>query len=201
MDKWLFLIIALILIYLFYKAYFYKPSFGENSIVKKSSKYKPNKLLVTAHPDDEILWGYRYLNKDPQNWKVICLTCAIDKTRTNEFEKVMYDLKIENYEIWDHDNSVFATSLDKRCIDKLKSDILKNNYKLILTHNSYGEYGNLQHMSVHRELKKLKQKYGFPIKFFGISNYHSSEDKQNLLKNYNSQKLIISSLSLIHPFY
>lgn len=198
----LMLVIGIIILYLIYNTIFYNPKYNEDyRIIVNNKKYKPTKLMIVAHPDDETLWGYKYLQNNPRSWKVICLTCAKNKTRVNEFKTIMDKIGILNYEIWDHDNSIFAKKLDPQCLDNIKKSITKNDYKLIVTHNRYGEYGNLQHMSVHQALKKLKDQYNLPIKFFEMDKYRVSEKKDNLLKNYKSQDIIILMLRMWHRLF
>lgn len=185
---------------------FYNPTYNPNiRIVSKDPNHKPTKLLVVAHPDDEILWAYNYLKDDPKSWKVICITCARNKTRVQEFETVMKQLGIKNYEMWDHDNSIFARKFNSLALDDIKKDILQNGYQLILTHNGHGEYGNLQHISLHNSLKKLEDEYDLPIKYFESGNFKNGSqgdiDKDKLLNNYKSQGLIIKCLTPLHSFY
>jgi len=104
-------IIIGIIIVCMYKILTFVPNYNNKKIIKKSTKYKPTKLLVVAHPDDDILWGYRYLINKPYRWKVICISGASNKIRANEFEKVMKKMGILNYEILDHNDSLFATKV------------------------------------------------------------------------------------------
>src|SRR3989304_6470176 len=111
------LFLLLIIIFLIY---FYKPKYNpEYKIIYKNPKYKPTNFMIVAHPDDEILWGFNYLKNKPYLWKVICLTCATNKTRVKEFETTMKNLGIQNYEIWDHDNSIFAKKLNNQALNDI----------------------------------------------------------------------------------
>nr|QBK89106.1 MAG: uncharacterized protein LCMiAC02_01990 [Mimivirus LCMiAC02] len=180
----------------------YQPKYGEKKIIKNSQKYKPTKLLVVAHPDDDVCWGYRYLIDKPYRWKVICMTGASNQTRVNEFKKVMKKIGVLNYEIWDHNESIFANKVHQDCVNDIIKDILKQKYTYILTHNFYGEYGNIQHISVHNIMDKLKKQYNFPINYFRIRGYKYSKTKNDLLWNYyKSQRHYVILLNLIHPFY
>ena len=158
--------------------------------------------MVVAHLDDDVLWGYRYLINKPYRWKVICITGASNKIRVNEFKQVMKKSGVLNYEIWDHNESMFGTTVHQNCINDITKDILKQKYKYILTHNFYGDYGNLQHISVHRAMDKLKKQYNFPINYFKLLGYKYSKTKNDLLWNYyKSQRFYIILCWLIHPFY
>jgi len=114
----------------------------------------------------------------------------------------MKKIGVLNYEIWDHNDSIFANKIHQNCINDIVKDILKHKYKYILTHNFYGEYGNLQHISIYRAMDKLKKQYNFPIKYFKLLGYRYSKTKNELLWNhYKNQRHCIISLWFIHPFY
>ena len=163
MERYVIIILIITILYIITKS----PKYNRNNkLVVEDKHIKPSNLLVVAHPDDETLWGYTHVYQNPKSWKVICLTCANNTKRINEFKKIMEQLGIPNYEIWDHENSIFVATMNKLCFNDLEKDIINNEYKLIVTHNSYGEYGNLQHMSAHRAIKKLKDKHSLPVKFF-----------------------------------
>ena len=48
---------------------------------------KYNKLMIVAHPDDELIWGGVHLLED--DYLVVCITRGYDKTRKKEFENVI----------------------------------------------------------------------------------------------------------------
>ena len=48
---------------------------------------KYNKLMIVAHPDDELIWGGAHLLED--DYLVVCITRGYDKTRKKEFENVI----------------------------------------------------------------------------------------------------------------
>jgi len=189
------IIIGIIILYI-YKILTFVPKYNNKKIIQKSQKYKPTKLLVVAHPDDEIFWGYNYIKDNPQNWKIICLTGYNDNDGVNGFINVMNSIGIKNYEIWNHNSDIYATKVHKNCIQCITNDINKYNYKMILTHNFYGEYGNLQHMNIHREMNKLKNKYGYPIKFFTMDKFNFSKNIRKHLRYYKSKRLIINMVIL-----
>jgi len=63
-----------------------------------------DKLLIVAHPDDELLWGGMNILSEP-GWFVVCATNANNSVRSTEFYKsmsyanvtkfIMYDVKDE----------------------------------------------------------------------------------------------------------
>ena len=48
---------------------------------------KYNKLMIVAHPDDELIWGGVHLLED--DYLVVCITRGYDKTRKKVFEYVI----------------------------------------------------------------------------------------------------------------
>ncbi len=46
-----------------------------------------NKLMIVAHPDDEMLWGGLALLEN--DYLVVCITCGSNKYRVKEFKKAM----------------------------------------------------------------------------------------------------------------
>lgn len=196
------LVVVLVLIYVSYRLHTFVPKYYPNDkFIQKSDIYKPKKLMVTAHPDDEILWGYRHLSNNPKEWKVICISTFTDKVRLNHFKQVMNKMGVKNYEVWNHNYRKYAHTMAKECVNDILKDIQKNKYKLIMTHNFYGEYGNLQHISVHREMDKLKNKYNFPVQYFSAGKYRCNKKKDEILNIYTTESLIISLLRVWGRFF
>ena len=54
-----------------------------NPVFVEKSLSGVNKLMVVAHPDDELLWGGLHLIDD--DYLVVCITCGPNKVRVNEF--------------------------------------------------------------------------------------------------------------------
>ena len=109
-------------------------------------------LMIVAHPDDEYIWGGAHLLTD--DWFVVVLTNADNKTRKPEFEAMMkatgdtglilgYPDKVggkrSNWEFWS----------DSIC-DDLNTIITYKNWRQIVTHNIDGEYGHQHHKSTHQ---------------------------------------------------
>ena len=111
-----YLLLSLILLILG-KVFLYNPEYNQKNRIVSKDLNIPSQLMIVAHPDDEILWGYSYLTSNSKSWKVICLTSAQNKTRVNEFKTVMSKLNINNYEIWTNDSSMFANEYI-RCLSR-----------------------------------------------------------------------------------
>lgn len=159
-------------------------------LLRRKSKVN-NKLMIVAHPDDEVLFGGSQLITE-KNWKVVCVTNGNNTTRSFEFGSVMKLLNLD-YEIWDYPDYQFQ-EFDQ---DVLEKDLLKiineKNWDKIVTHNSYGEYGHTHHKQLNRLIKQLVR-----TKNLWTFNYHKSKQlpddvwqkKLELIQIYQSQKEI-----------
>lgn len=107
-----------------------------------------NKIMIVAHPDDDILWGGAHLIED--NFLVVCVTCGTNQIRVNEFVRLMNSVN-DKYimlgypdktkgerDTWDDHRENIAKDLEKIFA-------LKDNWELIVTHNPDGEYGHQHH--------------------------------------------------------
>jgi mannosyltransferase OCH1-like enzyme len=157
-----------------------------------------DKLLIVAHPDDEILWGGLNLLLEP-GWFVVCASHLNDPVRSNEFFKtmsfsnvtkwVMYDVKEEYTEDQaESDEQFYGTPFEKGI-----QELSNHPWKLVLTHNSEGEYGHENHKTVNRLVKKY-----FPdAKTFGVGSKLSAtqiELKRNLLVFYKKTQDVCKKL-------
>ena len=159
-------------------------------------KYKAcqyNKLMIVAHPDDEILWGGENLIKD--NYFVICLTNGYNFERANDFLKI---LKFTNNSglILDYPD------IEDNIIDdwlEVKTGILKDistiiNYKdwlKIVTYGPEGTTGHIHHKKISKYVTDITKKYNkFNNLYYFGRFYKKNEIPKNLLRmNNNSFEL------------
>lgn len=129
----------------------------------KNSKEKI--LLIMAHPDDELIWGWPFLQSTNWDKEVIIFTSdyfnekrSFCKFRKKAYFKFMDLMGIDCY-CYDFPSS-FHRELNSRCIKKsdysnlagvevevaklLKS--IEGRFDGVFTHNPYGEYGHLDHL-------------------------------------------------------
>ena len=114
-----------------------------------------DKLMIIAHPDDEVLWGGMNLLLEP-GWFVVCSTNVNHPTRSKEFYKtmswcnvtryIMYDVQDEYTEEEEEADELY----DGTSFEKGLRELSKHKWKLVLTHNDKGEYGHEHHRKVHR---------------------------------------------------
>jgi len=174
---------------------------------KNQNTFKPDMLrkavLVSAHPDDEILWFSSIIDKVEE--VVMCfLDCAskpqISIGRTTALSNYpinnITNLNIEESEVFNYHNWInpkiteFGMEIINRKNPEKKYEnnynklkyYLRNklkNYDNVITHNPWGEYGNEEHVQVYRVIKSLHSDFGFNIWF---SNYCSNKSLSLMLK-------------------
>lgn len=168
-------------------------------------KFKANKLMIVAHPDDETLWGGMHLLED--NYAVICVTCGVVKRRELEFASVMSYSNNEYAMLGypDLQNGYISDWIDEySAIEaELTKIINSKNWNIIVTHNPDGEYGHKHHKKINKMVTNNvddKDKLYYFGKFYNSSNINNidtstaiSEEKLNkkinMLKLYPSQGL------------
>lgn len=157
-----------------------------------------DKLLVVAHPDDEVLWGGINLLLE-SGWFVVCASHLSDPVRSLEFYRTMSFCNVTRYIMYDvketytdnqaeSDSQFFGTPFEKGL-----AELSKHPWKLVLTHNSQGEYGHEHHRTVH----KLVMKHFPSAKTFGMETKLSAtqiELKRNLLVFYKNTQDICKKI-------
>jgi LmbE family N-acetylglucosaminyl deacetylase len=145
---------------------------------------EPNKLLVVAHPDDEVLWGGANLLREP-GWLVISATNRSNPRRTLEFQKTMSYFNVTQYRLYDvedvyideDDEGVeIATQKVNKLFDNSEFEqalveLSKKTWKIVLSHNAQGEYGHIHH----KKVGQLVRKYFPSAKSFGVDKELSRE--------------------------
>lgn len=106
-----------------------------------------DKLMIVAHPDDDILWGGAHLIED--NYLVVCVTCGAVKYRVNEFVSVMNETN-DRYIMLGYPDKTNGERDNWDTVRESISDDLKKimdlkDWDLIVTHNPQGEYGHIHH--------------------------------------------------------
>jgi LmbE family N-acetylglucosaminyl deacetylase len=151
--------------------------------------YQTTKLMIVAHPDDELIFGGAELIKYGPEYKVICLTNKSNKIRSKEFKKVMEKLNVGSWEMLNYEDTLYPTQqFDLK-------DILKSReWKKIVTHNPIGEYGHPQHKLVFDSVLNITNNFYV----FGKSKQKLDQNvldaKNSLLTLYTSETSIINQL-------
>lgn len=156
--------------------YLYKP-YKVDKDFSKINLEGYNKLMIVAHPDDEMLWGGAHLIED--DYLVVCITCGGDKIRVNEFKNVMKATNNKYIML----NYPDKTNGERDNWDKVYDDITKDineiidlkSWETVVTHNPQGEYGHIHHKmtnAIVTELMENKEKTG---KLYYFGRYHSKK--------------------------
>jgi len=162
----------------------------DSSILQKAFEdYQINKLMIVAHPDDELIFGGAELIKHGPEYKVVCLTNKSNEVRSKEFEKVMKKLKVGSWEMLDYEDTLYTNQEFE-----LQNILTAKEWEKIVTHNPIGEYGHPQHKLLFDTVNKFTDDFYV----FGKSEEKLTEDildkKKEFLKLYESENEIINQL-------
>lgn len=176
-----------------------------------------HKVMIVAHPDDELLWGGKHLLED--DYLVVCLTRGKDKIRRAEFEAVLAETgdqglilsypdkigsKRSNWKLW-----------RKQMEADLKVILQYQDWELVATHNAKGEYGHPQHIMTHQSVKKVYQEIGCKAELNWFGRYYVDDkvpydleemdkeiynQKRKIAKLYQSQRASIRKLYHMLPY-
>lgn len=175
-----------------------------------------DKLMITAHPDDEIIWGGGHLMD--KGYFIVVITNGKNKIRKKEFESVLESSGNSGI-ILDYPDKNFGFRSKWTSVrDDISKDIKKvmdyKDWKLIVTHNEAGEYGHIHHKMTHEIVNNVfesEKKSNTKLYFFG--KYYKKTDiaecekntlkiskdrleyKEKLLELYTSQARTIKNLS------
>jgi LmbE family N-acetylglucosaminyl deacetylase len=160
-------------------------------------------IIVSAHPDDEILWFSSIVDKvdavivcflgsgSHPDWSearkqslsehpiqdIICL--GMDQAeifKGSDWQNpaiTEYGLAITNNNISDRIYNEIYHRLKKLLAAKLSG------YKNVVTHNPWGEYGHEEHVQLYRVVRELQDSMGFHLWF---SNYCSSSSANFMMR-------------------
>ena len=154
--------------------------------------------MITAHPDDEALFGGAELLTHSKEYKVIAVDEAHNHERKGEFKASMTYIGIEEYEHW----TGFKGGEDyhrEKLIYELLRALRERKWIKIVTHNKVGEYGHPRHRALHEILNHLRPDILWQ---FDKGSDRLSQDlllkKRDLLKVYKSQREVLDWFS---PWY
>ena len=151
--------------------------------------YKCTKLMIVAHPDDELIFGGAELIKYGPEYKVVCITNKNNEVRSNEFKNVMEELNVGSYEMLDYEDGINIIE-DYDLLDYID----QKEWEKIVTHNPIGEYGHPMHRKVFDAVKKLTNNFYVFGKSIHKLDKNTLNKKNKLLKLYKSEQPIISQL-------
>lgn len=162
--------------------------------IKAADVNNASKLMIVAHPDDELLWGGGHLMEG--GYMVVCVTNGKDKERSEEFYKVMKESGNEGI-ILKYPDKVRGQRDDwSRVRSGIVSDIEKimkyKKWELIVTHNKNGEYGHAHHQMLHSFVTQIYNDDEIDSTLYCFGKYFKKsmlEDVKNALTPITAQQL------------
>ena len=151
------------------------------------------KLLIVAHPDDEILW----FNPEDFDKIIIIFGFRPEIEEINIGRKRMMEVHPyrERIEFWNLvDTKHFIAGNIKRTIEKRLISLAQMPYDTVFTHNQIGEYGHMAHIFLHRLVTKVFQKRSIFVPSIFMENLDTClQIKKRNLKEFNLIKELYQS--------
>ena len=119
-----------------------------------------NALMVVAHPDDCVIFGWPIIKKySTIVWKILYLTYDEYQPRGQEIKNFWQSqgISVEFCGIIDNHIDVDSGKIVSFNEDAVKEQLLKKvtDCDLLVTHGANGEYGHPHHIFVHNVLKQI----------------------------------------------
>ena len=173
---------------------FYKPP-TEEKVMDKSNK---KNLLLVSHMDDETIFFGNWLFLNGKDTKVI-VTCepSTNEEKEDSFKKVMNYCNVSDYEMWNWEESLNGYADFDRLKNKIKDECEVNDYENVVTHNSYGEYGHIQHQQLNEIMTEAL--YESVVSNFWVYDLHplaleyrgyNANPKEDMLNMYPEQERV-----------
>ena len=190
--------------------------------LQKNGADTAEKLMIVAHPDDDVIWGGGHLSEG--GYFVVCVTNGRNKTRKAEFEQMLTASNNHGIILEYPDKVLWLRDDWKQVREQISADLSLilgyHDWDLIVTHNADGEYGHQHHIMTHEIVtdiyKAQSNGNASPLYYFGkyypkdkiesaaasltpISPQQLSE-KERLEKIYVSQKNTVAMFSHMNSF-
>jgi LmbE family N-acetylglucosaminyl deacetylase len=146
-------------------------------------------LMVIAHPDDDAIFAY-FLQQQFHcfKWHIVCCTYNENSNRGKEllqwqsiFDSTVIFLDLPDCAEEEVEKSPFqVTDLTTKLIN------LDYNPKLIITHNSIGEYGHAQHIIVNKAVSSLYSNIKIIFFGYGLKNANMIITKDSKKERFKS---------------
>lgn len=132
---------------------------------------KINALMMVAHPDDCVIFGYPFYSVHKQfNWTICYLTYKKWELRAFEIAKFWKKRSVNTLFLEFLDDFRFVeqgiTGFDNHIASEKITEVVQQ-YDFVLTHFEDGEYGHLHHMFIHDTVKKIAVPQ---VYFAGVDN-------------------------------
>ena len=154
--------------------------------------------MITAHPDDEALFGGAELLTHSDEYKVVVVDEYHSEVRREEFISSMKYIGIEDYEHWTGYKGGEDYHREKLIYELLRV-LREQDWTKIVTHNKNGEYGHPRHRALHEILNHLRPEILWQFDKGRIRlPKNILNRKRDLLKVYKSQSGVLDWFS---PWY
>ena len=176
-----------------------------------------NKLMIVAHPDDEILWGGSGLIED--KYLVVCITCGTKKSRVYEFVNVMHETNDKYIMLGYPDKTNGERDNWETVYDDITKDINEivnlKDWEQIVVHNPDGEYGHQHHKmtsAITTEVVSNKDVLYYFGKYYSkktIKEHYEElvpmknkilEKKKKIIGMYHTQSFIQTTFDQMFPY-
>ena len=144
-----------------------------DSIVQNTDD-KTRKLMIVAHPDDEVLWGGGHLMSG--DYLVVCVTDGRNKVRAKEFADVV-NASGNKFIMMEYPDKVGGVRDNwSKVENKISADIEKimtyKKWDQIVTHNLNGEYGHIHHKSLHAIVTEIYDRDNIQSDLYTFGKYY-----------------------------
>lgn len=181
-----------------------------------------SKIMIVAHPDDEMIWGGAHLIKD--DYLVVCVTCGVKEHRVKEFEAVMSRTN-DKFLMLNHiDVNPDTNNPDDWAdvYDDIQNDLNTildyKDWDIVVTHNEEGEYGHPHHIMTSAMVYDLFEQEQYTSELWNFGKYYPYEEfesvkdtlvriddetrliKRDIIKLYVSQAFIIDAHGHLFPY-
>ena len=142
-----------------------------------------DKIMIVAHPDDEILWGGANLYKD--KYFIVCITNGYNELRAKEFRKSLNFTKsggiILNYTDLQDNKISNWSEIENGIIKDLIKIINYKKWDKIVTHGPEGTTGHPHHKKISKYVSQIAKKYNkFNNLYYFGKFYKKGKIPQNL---------------------
>lgn len=151
------------------------------SVVDDSTK----KLMIVAHPDDEVIWGGGHLMSG--DYLVVCITNGKNEVRAKEFADVS---KASNNKciILKYPDKVGGrrdnwSKVKSKIQQDLENIMTYKKWDEIVTHNTNGEYGHIHHQSVHSFVTEIYDRLDIDSELYCFGKYYTKSKIDSVKEN------------------
>jgi LmbE family N-acetylglucosaminyl deacetylase len=188
------LLVAFIIFLLGFSIYYYN-TYKIHPNFNKINLKGYNKLMIVAHPDDEILWGGKALIED--DYLVVCITCGTVKSRVYEFVTVMHETNDKYIMLGYPDKTNGERDNWESVYDDIEKDLIAitklKDWELIVVHNPDGEYGHQHHKMASQFVTSLvddKSKLYYFGHYYSKDNIAAHEDEMSSIDGKTLEKKV-----------